>query len=53
MKKIMIYMIPIVLFIILTVLKEIFDLNVTLYGVFVLIIIMSIPFIKTMAKNQE
>lgn len=51
MNKLFVYIFPLLAFIILTVLRELLDFSNTTYLVFLLIIIISIPFFKNISKK--
>ena len=52
-KMIMVYLIPTILFVFLMIFKEAFDLNGVLVSMLSVVIIVSIPVFKAIAKEQE
>lgn len=53
MNKLFVYIFPLLAFIILTVLRESLNFSNTTYLVFLLIIIISIPFFKNVSKKNN
>lgn len=53
MKKIMVYALPILIFIVLTFFREVFDFDGMLYSVSVLFIVLLIPVLKAVAKEKS
>ncbi|MBM7540883.1 TRAP-type uncharacterized transport system fused permease subunit [Amphibacillus cookii] len=53
MKKMMVYLIPILLFIILTICRNAFNLNATVYNVLVLFIVLLIPILRLMFSKTN
>lgn len=53
MNKLFVYILPLLAFIILTVLRELLDFNSNIYLAFLLIIIISIPFFESISKKKQ